>query len=110
MADRANIFGDDDFDVSGFAPAKPPVAPTKEAVRDVAEKASFPSREATTEPTQKGRRERRTFRTGRDTQFTCKARLDVVDAFYAISNEQGWVMGETLERAVAALRRELLEA
>jgi hypothetical protein len=33
----------------------------------------------------------------------------MVDEFYAIYNEREWVMGETLEWTVAALRRELAE-
>jgi len=30
-----------------------------------------------------------------------------VAAFYAIADAQGWVLGETLERAVAALKAEI---
>jgi hypothetical protein len=36
-----------------------------------------------------------------------KALKETVDAFYAITDTQGWVLGYTLERAVAALTREL---
>ncbi|MEO7275559.1 MAG: hypothetical protein ABIX28_21355 [Vicinamibacterales bacterium] len=43
-AGRADPFGD--FDIEGFAPAKPAANGNAEAVRKVAEKASFPSREA----------------------------------------------------------------
>ena len=109
MADRANIFDDADFDLSGFTPAKPAAAPAPEAIRKVAEKAAFPSRdpEKQKEPPEKTGRERRIYRTGRNAQFFCKATPEVVEEFYAISNAQGWVMGETLERAVAALKREL---
>jgi hypothetical protein len=49
----------------------------------------------------------RRYRTGRNVQFNMKASQEAVDAFYAISDKQGWVLGETLEHAVAALRREL---
>lgn len=38
MAERADIFGEPDFDVSGFTPVKP--APAA-AIRKVAEKATF---------------------------------------------------------------------
>jgi hypothetical protein len=36
-----------------------------------------------------------------------KASQEAVAAFYAISDQQGWVLGETLDHAVAALQREL---
>jgi hypothetical protein len=36
-----------------------------------------------------------------------KAAQATIDAFYAISNQQGWVLGETLDHALAALQREL---
>jgi hypothetical protein len=36
-----------------------------------------------------------------------KALRETVDTFYAITDKQGWVLGETLDRAVAALQREL---
>jgi hypothetical protein len=36
-----------------------------------------------------------------------KARAEVIEAFYAIADRKGWVLGETFERAVAALEREL---
>ncbi len=45
MAERANIFGAADLDLSDFKPAAPPPQPPREAVRKVAEKASFSSRE-----------------------------------------------------------------
>jgi hypothetical protein len=43
-------------------------------------------------------------------QFNVKASQDTVDAFYAISDGCGWVLGETLEKALAALQRELESA
>lgn len=105
MADRASIFTEDDL--SDFTPAKPPVAPPPEAIKEIAEKASFKSREPERKPEKEQRRERRIYRTGRDAQFSCKAHPDVIARFYAISNEKDWVMGETLDRAVTALEREL---
>jgi hypothetical protein len=36
-----------------------------------------------------------------------KASQETLDAFYAITDRQGWVLGETLEHALAALQREL---
>jgi hypothetical protein len=104
MAGGADIFASD-FDVEDFAPAKPAPAPPAEAIRrKVAEGSAFQSRE----PLKKrSRREARVYRTGRNAQFSCKADPEVVDEFYAITEAQGWVMGQTLERAVAALTREL---
>ena len=31
----------------------------------------------------------------------------MIEAFYGIADRQGWILGETFERAVAALEREL---
>jgi hypothetical protein len=105
MVERANIFGEADFDVSGFVPAKPAPAVPPEAVRKVAERAEFSSRE----PARKSpSRKPRCYRTGRNAQFTIKADPDVVAEFYAITEAEGWVLGETLERAVAALKKELV--
>ena len=104
MSERASVFDATDFDVSDFAPAKPPPAAKPDAVRQIAERSDFSSREP---EKKRARREARVYRTGRNAQFSCKADPAVVDEFYAISDAQGWVMGQTLERAVAALRREL---
>ncbi len=46
-------------------------------------------------------------RTGRTMQFNARATPQTVEALYAIADQQGWLVGETLERALAALRREL---
>ena len=53
------------------------------------------------------KREPRRHRTGRNVQFNVKASQETVDAFYAISDRNGWVLGETLEHALAALQREV---
>jgi hypothetical protein len=107
MGERADIFGGADFDVSGFTPAKPAKAPPPapvEAVRKVAEQAEFSSREP---QRRRAKREPRCYRTGRNALFSIKADPDVVEEFYAIAQEQGWVLGLTLEHAVAALRKEV---
>jgi hypothetical protein len=109
---RASIFGEtSDLDLSGFKP-KPKAdnkAPAPEAVRAVAETANFRSRESV--PTHIAasapKRPARRFRTGRNVQFNVKALQETVDAIYAVSEAQGWVLGYTLERAIAALQREL---
>jgi hypothetical protein len=53
------------------------------------------------------KREPRRYRTGRNIQLNIKARAEIIDAFYGIADRKGWVLGETFERAVAALEREL---
>jgi hypothetical protein len=117
-AKRAGVFDiEDDLDVSGFAP-KPSDRPAmnSEQVRAVSEAAQFQSREpkrvaapiaVTTTP---AKREPRRYRTGRNTQFNIKARTEAIEAFYAIADQQGWVLGETFERAIDALKRDLAGA
>ena len=107
---RASIFSDDDdLDVSGFTPKVGPdkSAPMPEAVKAVAEAARFRSREPAATPEPVAKRIPRRHRTGRNVQFNVKAAQETVDAFYAISDQQNWVLGETLEHALAALQREL---
>jgi len=107
---RASIFAEADIDVSDFAP-KTGVdhsAPAPEQVKAVAEAAHFRSREpAVTQPPATAKRQPRRYRTGRNVQFNVKASQETVDAFYAISDREGWVLGETLEHALEALQREM---
>jgi hypothetical protein len=104
---RIPLFGQDpDLDLSAFKP-KPPAK--SEQVKNVAEQAGFRSREpaapsAVTEPE---RREPRRYRTGRNVQLNLKVRRETADIFYKLADEQGWVLGETFEHAVAALERDL---
>jgi hypothetical protein len=106
---RASIFGDDDLDLSGFAPKPGPdsAAPPPAQVRAVAEAANFRSRDPVLPPVPVPKRAPRRHRTGRNVQFNVKASQETIDAFYAISDAKGWVLGETLEHALAALQREL---
>jgi len=119
---RASIFDDDTkLDLSDFAP-KPKSdvkAPPAAAVKAVAEKVNFKSRDPSVQPpaTQQSpkpsvKRAPRVHRTGRNVQFNVKASQETIDEIYAITEAHpGWVLGYTLERAVAALKRELeLEA
>jgi hypothetical protein len=105
--ERASIFaGDEDaLDLSGFAPKSgpEPVEVSAELVRAVAEASRFPSREAKTG----ARRPPRIHRTGRTMQFNARTTPQTVEALYAIADQQGWLVGETLEHALAALKREL---
>jgi hypothetical protein len=106
---RASIFADDELDVSGFTPKAGPdrSAPPPEQVRVVAAAANFRSREIPPPAPTIVKRPPRRHRTGRNVQFNVKAAQETVDAFYAISDRQGWVLGETLEHALAALQRDL---
>jgi hypothetical protein len=106
-AERASIFADDDaLDISGFAPKSGPEPGEVSAdlVRTVAEASRFPSREA--KPAAM-RRPPRIHRTGRTMQFNARTTPQTVEALYAIADRQGWLVGETLEHALAALQREL---
>jgi hypothetical protein len=113
MNDRASIFDNGaDFDVSGFAPKEPKVQEKKipvEKVRAISEAANFPSREAVAPPAPAAevQREQRRYRTGRNVQLNIKVKSETLDAFYNLADTEGWVLGETLERAVKALQNEL---
>ena len=112
--ERASIFDEaDDLDLSGFTPKakKDAAAPPADVVRAVSETANFRSREvaapAQTPPPAEKRLARR-FRTGRNVQFNAKVSQETVDAIYAVTEARpGWVLGYTIERAIAALQREL---
>lgn len=108
MAERAGLFDDgtDDFDVSSFVPKKPAKTPqpATEAIRTVAESANFQSREPVKAAAKSKQRRRRT---GRNVQFNTKVTGACRDTFYEISDRNGWVLGETMEKAIAALQREL---
>jgi hypothetical protein len=39
-------------------------------------------------------------------QFNARTTPQTVEALYAIADRQGWLVGETLERPLAALQRE----
>jgi hypothetical protein len=105
MAERAGLF-EEDLDLSQFTTQKPAKVeqPSSEAVRAVAEGAKFESREPVKAP--KARQQRR-YRTGRNIQLNTKVTTSTRDGFYEISDRYNWVLGETLERALQALRREL---
>lgn len=99
---RAPVFEQPDLDVSDFAPKLTQDGVRLEQVRAVAEPASFRSREVTSPLPP--RREPRRHRTGRNVQLNIKVRQEDADAFYAIADENGWVLGETFQLAVQALK------
>ena len=114
--ERASIF-DDDLDVSGFTPAtspRPTKAADKEAIREVAEKRGFQSREPAKEQVREPAaaapvpsRQQRRHVTGRNRQLNIKATEGAIERFYAIADAQGWVLGEAFEQAIAALERQV---
>ena len=80
-----------------------PKAPKSETQK-IAEAAGFRSREAppVTGVVQKKVRRRRT---GRNAQFNIKARPETIEEYCQIADQNGWGLGETLEQAVALLRK-----
>jgi hypothetical protein len=111
MSERAGVFDiDGDFDVSGFTPRKnktPPRETPAEAVRAVSEASNFRSREPSPgKQKQPLQREPRRYRTGRNVQLNIKVRAETLESFYALADREGWVLGETLERAIVALTKE----
>lgn len=109
-AKRAGVFdSEDNLDVSGFAPKSvDSTAVRPEQIRAVSESAQFQSREPQRHPPiDSTKREPRRHRTGRNMQLNIKARTEAINSFYAITDQQGWVLGETFEHAIEALKREL---
>jgi hypothetical protein len=111
MAERVGLFEDaEDFDVSTFTPKKAvkTTEPPSEAIRAVSESVNFQSREPVQAAAPKVvKQTQRRRRTGRNLQLNLKVGAKTLESFYEITDRQGWVLGETLERAVAALQREL---
>lgn len=119
-AKRASIFDGDDMDLSAFKPKEGPPADAVpvEQVKAIAEASNFPSREAkkekaaapaVTKPEKvaPAKRQAHRLKTGRTAQLNARASVETVEEFYAIADEQKWKAAETMERAVAALSREL---
>ena len=111
---RASIFdGDDDFDLSEFTPRPKTAKPRadKDALREVAEKKGFVSREPTAPKAQKVATPppapepipQRRYRTGRNRQLNLKVTDDVMRRFYALADSQDLILGEAFEQAVTAL-------
>jgi hypothetical protein len=118
MPKRANIFDDAaEMDLSVFKPGvSPEPVLDREKLKAISEASNFPSRQAArpvAEPAAKPapaiqpKREPRRHRTGRTAQFNARTTPETVEAYYAIADRQGWLVGETIERALAALQREL---
>jgi hypothetical protein len=96
-----------DLDLSDFKPAapkKPKVEP--EMIREVSEANNFPSRAASKTQKIKAAVQRRR-RTGRNVQFNIKATAATIARFTALADQNGWVFGEALDRALDALEKSL---
>jgi len=118
--ERLSVFGDTgDLDLSTFKPQKSKkLKPAREKVRAVTEAASFPSREGTPptpeqlhEPpvSEPLKRKPRYHTTGRTAQLNCRVMPAIHNKIYAIADQKGWLVGQTVERAIEALERELGE-
>jgi hypothetical protein len=108
---RASVFDtDEELDISGFEP-KPAgkSAMQSDLVKAVSEAAHFRSRDPKQAPEQQNiiKREPRRYRTGRNTQLNIKARAEAIEEFYAIADQQGWVLGEAFEHAIDALKLDI---
>lgn len=98
---RAPVFHEE-LDTSDFRPT-PVAGVAPDRVKAVAQPA-FRSRDPAEPPAPSAPREQRRHRTGRNVQLNLKVRQEDADAFYALADEHGWVLGEAFQRAVAALK------
>ncbi len=104
---RVDPFGGD-LDLSDFKPAAPKKPKVEaSAIREVSEANNFPSRAASKEKTPKPAAPQRRRRTGRNVQFNIKATPETIARFTALADQNGWVFGEMLDRALDALERSL---
>ncbi|MGA2250933.1 hypothetical protein [Terracidiphilus sp.] len=110
---RASVFGEDAdsaLDVGAFSPKTSidTEAPPVEKVKEVSKAAQFSSRQPVApKPEKQHKRLPRVYRTGRNVQFGAKASQKTIDSIYDVTAQQDWVLGETLENAIEALKREL---
>lgn len=120
MTERASIFAPrEELDLGGFAPKTGQEKRPDPTEIDQVRSARFRSREseppvdqpeasslpAVSQPLMK--RQPMVYRTGRNTTFSVKTTPETVEAFYEIARSQDWKAGETFEKAIAALQREL---
>ncbi len=104
MSERVNAFADlTELPVFGVKPrSEKPVA--KDAVERVAEEHNFPSRRAAKAPAGRVRKPR-TYRTGRNRNFSVKATNETVERFYKLADERCVTLGKLLEIAVEMLEK-----
>ncbi|PIJ52130.1 stability/partitioning determinant [Erwinia sp. OLTSP20] len=75
-------------------------------IEELANKHGFVGRVSTV-PTPPADRSKRRFKTGRNVQINIKGEQDTKDELYRVADMIDEPLGETLKRALAALRREL---
>ena len=96
--ERADLgFGEALDNLDEFAPQSKVSTDTDQA----AAAAGFKSREPKVPQAR-----RRGRRTGRNAQFNLKSTPETIKAYCEIADDNGWGLGETLEKAVALLQRE----
>jgi hypothetical protein len=100
-ADPFAIDAEPDLSIFEPRPAQRAPAAARATIRKVSEENNFPSRQAApTKPKPKSQRRRIT---GRNVQINIKAKQETIDHLIAIADRRGWVLGEVLENALAAL-------
>jgi hypothetical protein len=110
VQEHGDIFaGDDSLNLDRFKP-KPAGAsdrPEPQDLRNIAERTKFVSREGKgAAPLAVPLLRRGPRRTGRTVTVTLKTTPECSNRFYALAEAQGWLVGETFERALVALERE----
>jgi hypothetical protein len=103
MAERKSIF---DLDVAGFTPKGEGAGPPPEKLDELSEGTKFKSREVPVDAPAI-RRQPRLYRSGRNATFSVKTTQATIDLFYQLADKGGLKAGETFERALAALQREM---
>ncbi len=105
--ERVKLIDDDLADVLASlpkGPSKPKNTVSKAEIKKVSEEAKFVSREV---PPQPEKRKRRLYRTGRNVQFATKLSKETHDSIYDTCEQQGWLVAETIENAMAALQEKI---
>ena len=108
--EHGDIFAEDNLDLNRFKPkpAGPSDRPGPEDLRGIAERTKFVSREGNgVAPPPVPLLRRGPRRTGRTATVTLKTTPECSNRFYALAQAQGWLVGETFERALQALEQQL---
>ena len=102
---RQSLFSADVMDAINGLETKPDAikAPDKSAIEAVSKTVNFTSREPGAAG---GKRNGRYYRTGRTVPFSTKISHEYNVLFFKLVDENGWKINETLEKAIAALKRE----
>jgi hypothetical protein len=103
--ERADIFADDLNDLGSFKPKAEPTARPGPDILKEAGQGKFVSREVVSPP---ARKETWRYRTGRDRQFNTRASQDTIDGFNDLARQMNCPVAEAVERALHALRREII--